>query len=246
LGRGSLLAMGLLAGLATGIDMPTGGAVAAGLLVYLKLTGATWRQVGWYVLGTAGPAVLHCWLQMQVTPWPLPPQAFQEYYDYPGSYWLKPQGFDANVEPLAPYMARLLIGPRGWLTVTPMALWGVVYLYWCAVHPRAPWKAEARLMAVVIPVVIAFYGLFHIHQNYSGECWGVRWFIAFTPPVLFFSCAAYARLRVAWARALFWMTVVVSFVYASVGVVSPWSAIETSRQPIILLLQKLTLMPGRF
>ena len=240
---GRLAGLGLMAALAAAIDVPTGGAMAVALMIYLKLTGATWRQLGWCLLGAAGPAALHGYLQMQVTPSPLPPQVYQQYYDYPGSHWLQPRGFDANVEPVLPYAGRLLVGPRGWLTLTPMAAWGVAYMYGCALHPGSRWKAEARLLGSVVPVVIAFYALFHVHQNYSGLCWGVRWFIAFTPPVLFFTCAAYGRLRAAWAKALFWATVSVSVIYAAVGTATPWAAVEESHQPVIRLLQHLTLIP---
>ena len=73
---------GLLAALAATIDLPAGGAMLAGLGIVQAIRA---RSIPWaFLAGSAGPLLLHAWLQSKVTGTPLPVEMYPEAFDYPG------------------------------------------------------------------------------------------------------------------------------------------------------------------
>jgi hypothetical protein len=235
---------GFLTALAATIDMPAGGTVWVALVACLALCER--RSALWFLVGSAPPALLHCFLQSQVTGSPLPVECYPDAFNYPGSYWTT-AGVWHELGPRWRFGMELILGPQGWLTVTPILAVGLVGIGWTLRNPSHPLWLLAALVAGVVVALCGYYTWGVRRTDFAGLSFGVRHLLAVTPLVYLFSVVAIARWRgVVWT-VVFCTLMSVSAAYAYAGMLNPWSRVEkrvaAGADPTLQLLQTIVLWP---
>ncbi|WP_152050165.1 hypothetical protein [Tautonia marina] len=232
---------GFLASLGATIDLPAGGAVWIGLLVWLLIRS---RGAGVaFLIGSAFPILVHSLLQSFVTGSPLPVEMYPEALAYEGSYWVTEIGTYRETIPRSWFLVELIVGPQGWLTVTPVLFFAPIGMALAMVFRRDALRSGAILVASVTAVLLAYYSFGVRRTDYSGQSFGVRHLLPITPLVFLFAAAALERLRhVAW-RIVFVVFMLFGSIYAVSGMNDPWSRIERRDDLPLRLAQRLVLYP---
>jgi hypothetical protein len=230
--------VGLLTGFAAVIDLPTGCLMLAGLgLVQVVRV----RSIPWsFVVGAVGPLLLHCWLQAKVTGTPFPVEMYPEAFVYPGSFWLSPDGTFQEYGPRFFFGIELLLGPPGWLTLTPVLAFGLVGLALVLLRRGDPLRAMAALVLGSLVVLVVYYTFVVRRTDFAGQSFGTRHLLAITPAVYVFAVEALARLRGRVAPILFVLLMGVGCFYAYHGAKDPWARIEERelKEPTLKVAQR--------
>ena len=241
-GRSRFLA-GLPAGLAATIDLPVGGLTLAGLGLIAVVRGQKAAFV--YALGAVGPLVLHGLLQTQVTGSPLPAEMYPKAFDYPGSYWLTPEGRWTDPRPRWRFGLDFLVGRQGAFTVFPALWFGAVGLVGSIAWRRGE-RPAASIVAGSLLTLVGYYVWGVRRTDFAGSSFGARHLLAIEPLIYLFAIVAVSRLRPrALILPLFLGTILVGSVYAVAGMVEPWSRVETRapHNPWLRFLQRGVLYP---
>ena len=232
---------GGLAGLAAVIDLPAGGAILVVLGAWLWLRG---RCIPWaYVAGAVPPLVLHIGLQWMVAGSPLPAEAYPEAFLYPGSYWATPEGAIRDTVSRWRFALEFLVGPQGWLTVTPVLGLGLLALIAVARRRGDPLRPAAIAVGVVTTAVIAYYVLLTRRTDFAGRSFGTRHLLAVSPVVYLFAAVLLARSRSRATRLLFAVLAAVGIAYAVLGMYDPWTRIESRSDMALRALQRFVVYP---
>jgi hypothetical protein len=235
---------GLMTALAATMDIPAGGAAWVALAACLAISDRP--AAIWFLVGSAPPALLHCVLQSQVTGSPLPVECYPEAFNYPGSYWVN-AGAWHEPGPRWHFGMELLVGPQGWLTVTPVLAFGLVGIVGTLRHTTNRLWRLASVVAVVGVVLIAYYVWGVRRTDFAGSSFGTRHLLAVTPLVYFFGVVAVARLRNLIGTLAFCVLMAASATYAYAGMLDPWSRIErrvaAGTDPVLQLLQTVVPWP---
>ncbi len=175
--------------------------------------------------------------------------SWDDWYDYPKSYWLpeNKRGVDRGEPNRWMYLLHFTIGHRGVLSLTPWWLWSIAgTAIWVAYGPRALDRGRigessdasrglrsfllsdrgiALALAAVTLVCIAFYTSRDVvDRNYAGVCSGFRWLFWLIPGWLWLSVPAVewsARHR--WARWALYIALAVSVFSATIPWPNPWT-----------------------
>jgi hypothetical protein len=238
--RGRRLAAGLMVGLAATIDLPAGGAMLAALAVL-----ATWRDRSppWlYLAAAAGPLLLHAAAQTMIAGSPLPAEMSPHLLGYRGSYWA---GAGRWVEPGPRWRFALefLVGPQGWLTVTPAVAAGLAGLVAIAARRGDPLRAAAVATLSAVVVLVSYYVWGVRRTDFAGLSFGTRHMLAITPVALAFGAVAVARVGRWWAWGLLIVLMLIGAGYAQAGLRDPWSRIERRDDAGLRLLKRATPYP---
>jgi hypothetical protein len=158
------------------------------------------------------------------------------WYDYPGSYWLPESlhGIDRGEASPLRYALNVLIGHHGLFSLTPIWLLSVAgCLVWLIRKPdEQHWRdasATQRILAgltlVTTVVVIGFYLTRpQMDRNYGGGTCCLRWLIWLTPLWLVTLAPAVDWLSERqWGRALCVALLLVSIFSATYAAENPWS-----------------------
>jgi hypothetical protein len=98
-----------------------------------------------------------------------------DYYHYPGSYWMTPQGIDAADEPKWFYLFNLLLGHHGIFSLTPVFL-----IAFYGMFQRNNVLPAIQHMGLALSIgLLVFYTL--KTNNYGGVCQGARWLFWLIP-----------------------------------------------------------------
>jgi hypothetical protein len=235
--------VGFLAGLAATIDLPAGGVLLVGLGTWLMLRDR--RIPLWYLVGAVPPLLLHCVLQSMITGSPWPAEMYPEAFQYPGSYWTTAAGAWKETVPRWRFGLELLFGPQGWLTVTPVLVFGAVGLGLVLVRPRDPLRPLAWTVGGMVLVLLGYYIWGVRRTDYAGQSFGVRHLLAVTPACFAFAVVALGRARGPIAPVLFALLMIVGVAYAVVGRSDPWKRVETQERasPTLRVLQRCVVYP---
>ena len=146
---------GLLAGLAATIDLPAGG--ASMLVLACWLIARSKRLPIVYLCMAALPLLLHAALQLATTGSPLPVEMTPEAFDFAGSYWNTAAGRARETVPRWRWGLELLIGPQGWLTVTPLIALGLAGMVRIGCRKGDPLRPTAAALGVVTLMLLGYY-----------------------------------------------------------------------------------------
>jgi hypothetical protein len=195
-----------------------------------------------YLAGTIGPLALHAVAQTMTTGSPLPAEMSPHLLGYQGSYWA---GAGKWVEPGPRWRFALefLVGPQGWLTVTPAILAGLMGLAVIASRRADTLRAAAVMVGSVVLVLISYYVWGVRRTDFAGLSFGTRHMLAITPLVLALGAVAVARLGRWWAWCLFLVLMIIGAGYAQAGLRDPWSRIERRDDAGLRALKTWTLYP---
>jgi hypothetical protein len=163
-----------------------------GYLLWASPAARRGRVLAALVLGGLGPAAAQVGLGMAVTGSLLPVQLRGALWQFEGSYWNAPRSWDALGYSKPVYGLLCFLGGRGWFTLTPVLLLGLVA------------GARAIRRPETLAVLAGFVGLaaFIILRtnNFGGGHYGMRWFLMLVPPWLFLTYPVLAAARRPWQR----------------------------------------------
>lgn len=161
------------------------------------------------------------------TPMEIRVHAWDNWYDYPGSYWRSEnlEGVDRGEPSPTVYAFNVLIGHHGLFSLTPIWLLSVVG---CAMWLRRGDPTQQMLAVttlLIALVVIAFYLTRpQIDRNYGGGTCCLRWLIWLTPLWLLTMLPAANWLgRSWWGRGTMLVLLAISVFSAHYAADNPWS-----------------------
>ncbi|MBN2308936.1 MAG: hypothetical protein JXR94_08205, partial [Candidatus Hydrogenedentes bacterium] len=188
------LLFGLCAGLVPTVDMPAG--VFPFLAAVYLVARFPKQMLSWGVLGAAVPLGLHAGVMIAVTGSPLPVQVRHETYLYETAYWRHPMGIDGLSEPKSTYLFHMTFGRCGLFSLYPVLLAGVAGAVRAAFRRSSPWRGAILAGALGFAVLTFYYAT--STNNYGGECYGFRWYIATMPVLLLMGAPLVDSLRMRW------------------------------------------------
>lgn len=223
------------------------------LLIFLMVALWRHRRSAWlFVLGALLPLVLTAALDWWMLGDVLPPQLHTAGYNYPGSALYGTAGGTHGSADLLEYAFRILMGDHGVLAFTPVVLWAIYAVVTVLGRREHPLRGEAIAVGVA-SLALSLYIIFFT-DNFGGQAYGPRWFIAITPPLFFFAAepALYHTIR----RWLIFAALSALSVFAAwQGAPNPWGPalpplrLETSASlqawPVPLAPQQVASIPHR-
>ena len=234
--------IGMGVGLAATLDLPAGGVwlAALGLLLIERRRALPWG----FAAGVLVPLIVHGVLQSQVTGTPLPAEMYPAAFEFPGSYWAK-EGKWVETGPRWQFGLEFLVGPQGWLTITPVLAFGLIGVVSALRRPADPWKMAALAVGATTAILLVYYIWIVRRTDFSGASFGTRHLLAIAPAVFVCAVLGVVRLGSMPARVVFGLLMVVGAVYAVEGVRDPWSRVETlaPNRPALRVLQRAVLYP---
>lgn len=152
-----------------------------------------------------------------------------EWYNYPGSHWLNPQGIDAANDSLTVYFFHLTFGHHGWFSLTPILFLSLFAL----LHPRMGLVVEPHVSKVrcilswgtllISLVVLGFYLSKTDSYNYGGWTSGPRWLFWLAPLWLLSSLPVLDALAPKrWGRVIIGIALALSAISVYYPTVNPW------------------------
>jgi len=154
-------------------------------------------------------------------------RAWDDWYDYEGTYWTadRLQGVDKGEPSVAVYIFHCLVGHHGVFSLTPVWLfsaWGVVL--WLRGPRDARWGLAAAIALLTLVVLAFYFSRPLIDRNYGGVTNGLRWLFWLIPLwLLALIPAADAAAQSRWARIAAVLCFAVSVFSANYATLNPWS-----------------------
>jgi hypothetical protein len=152
---------------------------------------------------------------------------WNDWYDYPKSYWLpeNKRGVDLGEPSRIMYALHVLIGHHGIFSLTPFWWVSLVGAIVVLLYPKSAsdWWLTLAISAVSL-VCIAFYlSRPLIDRNYGGVCSGFRWIFWLAPAWIWLSGHALEKLRnSSLGRWLVMLAVAISVFSATYPWANPW------------------------
>ena len=178
--------VGAFAALTCCFELP---AALFGLLSFFVVVAIDWKATAKYYV----PAAIIPLAAFFITNW-ICTGGIKPFYTYYGtekyeyihegvpSYWMNPQGIDANTESTPVYLFHCTLGHHGILSLTPVFL--LTIAGWIAVlkSRRASATRVVNLLGIGIScVVLIFYLTRTQNYNYGGNSSALRWMLWLTP-----------------------------------------------------------------
>ena len=201
------LLFGLASALTFTLDMPaTLYPALAGLALLRKhpRMAILWAGAGAFV-----PLAIHFTVMLHVTGSPLPVQMHPELYQFDSSYWRHPHAIDALSEPKPTYLFHMTVGRCGLFSLYPILLLGPAAALSALLFPRTPHRAAVLTGAFSFLLITAYYAA--KTNNYGGQAYGFRWYIASMPALLLMSLPLWRTFRRPWQWALLSLLIGLSF-----------------------------------
>lgn len=174
-----------------------------------------WSQYHWRALALTRSRDQDYW---EVRRW-------DNWYDYPGSYWHDGarQGVDVGEPDPGYYAFHFLLGHHGLFSLTPIWLLTLPGLA-LAFRKDRLWAVLAASTLLLSVVVISFYLLRpQLDRNYGGQCSALRWLLWLSPLWLMSMIPSLQWLgsRV-WGRWICGILLLASIISASIPAFNPW------------------------
>ena len=180
------------------LDMPAAiYVVAAGIALLVRYPA---RAATWCVIGGLAPLAIHFSATWYATGGLLPVQMRPATYMYETAYWRHPLGIDALSEPKSAYLFQTTFGRCGVFLLFPVLLLGPIGAIAAWRSNDALIKRAALAGLACFVVLVAYY--VKSTNNYGGESYGFRWYIASMPVLMIMAIPAAARVNRTWKWAL--------------------------------------------
>jgi hypothetical protein len=211
-----LFAAGFFTSLAVALEFQVG----PFLVIFVVVALWRHRRSAWpFVVGGLLPLISTAALDGGMLGDLLPPQLHTAGYNYPGSALYGTAGGTHGSANLPEYAFRILLGDHGVFAFTPVMLWAIYAL--ARVLRRRDHRLRGEAIAAgVASLFVALYIIFFT-DNFGGEAYGPRWFIAVTP-LLFFFAAEPALYRTTLRWLIFVILSALSLFAAWQGASNPW------------------------
>lgn len=156
-------------------------------------------------------------------------RAWDNWYEYPGSYWSQPRearsSVDQGEESHAAYALHMLVGHHGLLSLTP--IFALALVGWSMAWRKdqtTNWKALAFCVALLTAVCFLFYLTRPlIDRNYGGQTSYLRWMLWFAPLWMLMALDAIEWLnRTRWGRVVVLALLSASIASAAYSQSNPW------------------------
>lgn len=197
---------GFVGALVPTLDMPAGIYVAvAGCALLVRFPKQT---AVWCATGALVPLLIHFAATWAATGGPLPVQMRRATYMYEASYWRHPLGIDALSEPKLTYLFNTTFGRCGVFLLFPVLLLGPLGAL-TALRPNNSRVAKASLAGLACFLVLVAYYV-KSTNNYGGESYGFRWYIASMPVLLLMASPLAAKVGRPWQWAVATLLLAVS------------------------------------
>ena len=211
---------GVAGGLVPTLDAPaTVFVFIAGLYLLCKFPAKT---LCWSAIGAAIPVGTHCAIMIAATGSPLPVQMNAQLYLYEASYWRSPRGIDALNEPKLTYLFNMTFGKCGLFSLYPILFAGVAAALRALIKRDMPYRGHVLAGAAGLLVLTVYYAA--KTNNYGGEAYGFRWYIAATPILLLMGAPLLATVRARWKCYFIALMLAISFYSAWECSVRPWAS----------------------
>lgn len=157
---------------------------------------------------------------------------WNDWYDYPGSYWADAKkGVDQGEPNRVKYIFHCLFGHHGLFSLTPFWLVSLLGIgaVWSTRQSWNPFRDYRLLMAMAIAattlVVVGFYFARGLEdRNYGGVTSGFRWTFWLIPLWLWLAVQSLPLARRPWTRRMVEFLVVASVFSASYPWRNPWTS----------------------
>ena len=150
------------------------------------------------------------------------------WYDYPGSYWMtEKQGVDKGEPSKAVYAVNALVGHYGIYSLTPIWIFSLFGMAIWATRGATEHRAIAIGTFILMAVCLTFYILLRSQKdrNYGGVCCGFRWMFWFIPMWLMTSIPALEKVAVSRiGQGFAIICLAVSIFSASFPANNPWTS----------------------
>ncbi|MDX9971777.1 MAG: hypothetical protein RBU21_02175 [FCB group bacterium] len=211
---------GLLAGLVPTIDTPAAiFPFLAGIALLIKFPK---EALTWALLGGLIPLGVHGAIMYVVTGSPFPVQTRAELYLYRGSYWRHPIQVDALDETKLNYLFNMTLGRTGLFALYPILFGGIAAGLRALLRKDTPYRTHI-LMGLAGFVILSAYYLLKTN-NYGGQAYGFRWYMAAMPVLLMMSAPLLCKVRTRWRWIFVGFMIGISFYSAWECTVTPWAA----------------------
>jgi hypothetical protein len=189
------------------------------------------KTVVWYapmvVVVAVGFFAVNQWAHGSLRPPYAHRNAGENWYDYPGSYWIEGRrGVDLGEPSKLRYLFHIVVGHHGFFSLTPiwcLSLVGAVTWLWRG-EPRRRFIAGLALGLLLIGLVF-YAGLRPLgDRNYGGVASGFRWLFWLTPLwLLVLQPAADWLAESRWRQGFALLLLAVSMLSVALPVGNPWT-----------------------
>jgi hypothetical protein len=131
------------------------------------------------------------------------------------------------------YPFECLLGGHGFLSVSPVLIFGILGLYFACRRPIVLRPLWCKILAVYMGIQI--FGHIILVGSYGGWSYGFRYLIPIIPLLMFFAPAALSS----WRTVVFTAVLAVSILFALLGAYHPWPPAyeqEANKDPIAAMV----------
>lgn len=179
------------------------------------------RRILYYILGLAPMFIFYALLNIISIGRLLPTYFYKDLYNFPGSYWLNPIGFDLISQPKIEYLFNLLFGTHGLFIYSPILIFFFYGLKKIIMNQENK-EIKSLTYAIVVSIIIYIFSVVFITNNFGGDAYGARWFISFIPLLFFYLAIYYPEIKKR-LHILFVLLLVFSLIFSVIGYLQPWS-----------------------
>ena len=149
-------------------------------------------------------------------------EKYEYVYEGRPSYWMDPQGIDANRDDSLTYAMHCLVGHHGLFSLTPVLLVAVAGAFLWRRHPSRWLRFWAVAAGLLTAAVFAFFMTRTENYNYGGVSVALRWMLWLTPLWAILMMAALKAATSRWLRAIVSLLLAVSIASAMECGANPW------------------------
>jgi hypothetical protein len=226
--RGKSAQAGALAGLAVSVDTVPALGIAPALL-FIALRGFGRKEAARLALAFVAACLLYLVANLVTIGSPWPPKMAPGGRDWADTLGTVDRGLSV-VSPRRLHLGEGLFGWQGFLTTSPILVFGLAGLARAAARPAVfprSWSA-----AIGLAVLVQILGRCSFDALAGGWSYGFRYLVPVIPLVMFFAPAALSG----WRTAAFAAVLPASIAVALLGAYNPWPPIRervTSQDPVI-------------